>query len=506
MRSRALAVLVAVLALGGCRSELRQGTSATPAPRAATRPRVVLLSLDGADAATLHDLERRGELTGGFARLRREGEEAAALLPVDPTVTSTNHVSLVTGFPPGRTGIVGNKLHLHDAPWTSTVSGFATPIGTETLWEATRRQGRRTVVLTWPGADGTSERRRGDRGVEWGGDAPTVVHAYPPSYEAELSSEGRRWPGTPADARLERWLRGEPDGEDVDAWVAQSEQLLGFLGDLWRREARRDDWDLLLAYAPTLDEAGHRLLLVDPRQWGYSPQRRDAFARARMQLWHAVDQELLRFLDAVDLTRTIVVVVSDHGMIPIHTRVDVNALLRDRGLLVRSGDGLDAEHTRAFAAADAALAHVYVRAGADQAALVDQLAAVFRDWRVDGQPVLERVLRRDDLAGVGLDSPDAGDLVLWTRPGYNFSGGWGDAGNGPARSFGTHGFFLADEPRMRAIFFAAGPGVPHRELPALRNLEVAPRVAGWLGIEPPRAVPPAAEVDPPAHAAAYSHR
>src|SRR5262249_37481952 len=80
----------------------------------------------------------------------------------DPTVTSTNHASLVTGFPPALTGVVANKLHHRADPWTMVSSGFAAPFDTETLWEAARRQGRRVAIVAWPGADNRDARRRGE--------------------------------------------------------------------------------------------------------------------------------------------------------------------------------------------------------------------------------------------------------------------------------------------------------------------------------------------------------
>src|SRR6185436_5557632 len=121
-----------------------------PQPR-----RVVMLSLDGADAATLHRLYREGKLdAGGFARFFREGQVADALIAIDPTITAPNHITLATGYPPGETGVVANHLHLPEAPFGKLASGFWVDIGTETLWEAARRQGLRVGISAWPGADG----------------------------------------------------------------------------------------------------------------------------------------------------------------------------------------------------------------------------------------------------------------------------------------------------------------------------------------------------------------
>ncbi|HYO12219.1 MAG TPA: alkaline phosphatase family protein, partial [Thermoanaerobaculia bacterium] len=125
MKGRPLAVVLLVLLALSCRS-LPSGPSSSPR-------RVVLLSLDGAGASELHRIHREGRFqAGGFARFFREGEVAERLVPVNPTLTATNHISLATGYVAGETGIVSNTLHLPGTPLPETVSGFAATIDTET--------------------------------------------------------------------------------------------------------------------------------------------------------------------------------------------------------------------------------------------------------------------------------------------------------------------------------------------------------------------------------------
>src|SRR6185369_6291422 len=88
-------------------------------------------------------------------------------VPVNPTLTAPNHISLATGYAAGLTGIVSNRFHPPTAPWGAVVSGFAAPIGTETLWEAARRQGKRVGCMAWPGVDGRGDRRRADWGMTY---------------------------------------------------------------------------------------------------------------------------------------------------------------------------------------------------------------------------------------------------------------------------------------------------------------------------------------------------
>ncbi len=635
LRSRAAAALLLragaalLLALGlACGSRTPAAGQGAAAGNAGAAPhRVILLSLDGAGSETLHDLHRRGLLQAeGFERFFREGEVAAALVPADPTLTSVNHVSLATGFPPAATGIVANLFHAAGAPATERANGFAAPIGTETLWEAARRQKRRVGVLTWPGADGKGERRSGDWGLvfnnaadrepqlltvsranwprkssgragtanpgavlarvpldagesggaasgraagagaaarldlvlgaagygaqgargytrlsvagnprgaagqvaallspgQWGevtwprpgGRASSwvkllelapdlsrvrlyvggVYHtlAYPPAFAAALEGSGLDWPGLPDDYDLAATWQGKP-GIDLDTWTDQEARLAAFLGGALRLALRRGDWDLLLAYIPVIDSAGHRLLLADPRQAGFSPQRRDELARARLRVWQSVDTELRKLLAAVDLRRTTVVVVSDHGMAPVHTLIDPNAPLAGLGLLAGKARAGAATAPAAYAIGDAGVANVYLEGGdaGARARILADLARRYAAWRPAGEPALEKVFTRQEAARIGLDHPNSGDLVLFAREGYLFRNlPDGRAAAPAAPVYGGHGY-LDTHSDMQASFLAIGAGVQPGQGGTLKATDVAPRVAAWLGIAPPRRQPPA---------------
>src|SRR5215216_4578189 len=99
MRQRLLPLLssLAVLALP---LVVCEGAPAKAAPAKAAKPhKVVMISLDGAAAETLHQLHKEGALTaGGFERFFREGQVADRLLPVTPTLTAVNHITLITGY------------------------------------------------------------------------------------------------------------------------------------------------------------------------------------------------------------------------------------------------------------------------------------------------------------------------------------------------------------------------------------------------------------------------
>ena len=234
--------------------------------------------------------------------------------------------------------------------------------------------------------------------------------------------------------------------------------------------------------------------MTDPRQTGFSPARRDEFAAARLRVWQDVDRELARLLAALDLSTTAVVVVSDHGMTPTHTQVDPNVLLWQNGFLAIADGKVQKNGTVVHAVGSGGIVHVYAPGRAD---LVPTLRTLFANWLVDGEKPVERVLTRQEAAdaGIDLDHPNSGDLILFLREGYSAHGNLlrEEKTSAPSSALGMHGY-LNTHPDMHAIYMAVGAGIGKGNTGkgnagTVRNPEVAGRVADLLGIEKPRPVP-----------------
>ena len=145
---------------------------ATPPPRVAPqqpqlaatgRPqRVVLMSFDGLGADAL--AQQTGLPT--FDHLARTAA-TARVIPVNPTLTSSTHVSILTGVDPQQHGIVSNWFHLPGTPPDQVTRGINADIGVETIVEAARRQGKRVGAVPFPTIDARNARRSADFGLVW---------------------------------------------------------------------------------------------------------------------------------------------------------------------------------------------------------------------------------------------------------------------------------------------------------------------------------------------------
>jgi predicted AlkP superfamily pyrophosphatase or phosphodiesterase len=319
--------------------------------------------------------------------------------------------------------------------------------------------------------------------------------AYPAPFAAQLAAEEVAWPGPPDDLLLSDNARLPT--ADLDTWGEQAARFASFFGDTLRLAVGHRDWDLIMGYIPSLDQAGHALTLTDALQEGYTEERRDAFTAAREGVWKAVDGEVRRLVASVDLSRTTVVLVSDHGMLPVHTTLDLNARLRDQGLLkVGAGGEIVAEGTVAYAVGDGGVAHVYLseptaKGGAGNAsataaaneATLASLQQVLGDWKVEGDTPFEKIVTRHEAAELGLDSPASGDLIVFAKEGFAFSGDSAPHATDtyPAHPYGSHGY-LNTHPAMRAIYLALGANVKAGSTGAVKATELAARVTDWLGL------------------------
>lgn len=138
---------------------------APPAPQLAAtgRPdRVVLMSFDGLGADAL------AQQTGlpAFEHLARTAA-TARVIPVNPTLTSSTHVSILTGVDPQQHGIVSNWFHLPGTPPDQVTRGINADIDVETIVEAARRQGKRVGAVLFPTVDARNARRSADFGLVW---------------------------------------------------------------------------------------------------------------------------------------------------------------------------------------------------------------------------------------------------------------------------------------------------------------------------------------------------
>lgn len=151
---------------------LAAAVSLLAATQADAAPKVVLISLDGAEPARINQYLKTGVLpqNQGLGLLKSQGVMAKQNITVSPSLTAVSHIAIATGSTAAKNDIPANSFHPVASPFTSNISGFGAPIGgyslagptespnptAEPLWVALRAAGKKVVAATWPGADGAT--------------------------------------------------------------------------------------------------------------------------------------------------------------------------------------------------------------------------------------------------------------------------------------------------------------------------------------------------------------
>jgi predicted AlkP superfamily pyrophosphatase or phosphodiesterase len=437
LASGALAAVLLLTAGPAALSSLAQ----TPAAR---DRQVVLISLDGFPASALDDPQLP---LPTLRRLAASGAIAAAMRPVNPTVTWPNHTSFVTGVTPARHGVLFNGSLVREPglpprvePWrdkTLMVRG-------STLYDLAHARGLTTAQVDWVAIH----------------NAPTITWAF-----------AERPDPTGAIAR-----------ELVDAGVVSQADLDGFASRhivfrdyVWTEAAahilRKHRPNLLLFHLLNLDSTHHR----------YGPR-----THAAMTTMAHLDAAVKRIADAVEqagaTARTTFVIVSDHGFKAVKRWIRLNAAFAEAGLLqVQDGKVVASQ---VYAVPEGGSAIVYVTAPDPDGALLARARKA-----IAGVEGIDTVIEPDGYAKLGLPLPSADDqmgaLFVLPKAGYAFNASAvaptvADATEG---GLGAHGFVSSD-PDLGAIFIASGAGIrPGVKLGAIESLDVAPTIARLLGLE-----------------------
>ncbi len=415
--------------------------------------RVILISIDGLAHFYWSDPAARLPVLRGLAE---RGAIADGMATVFISTTWPSHVSLVTGVGPRAHGVVANHI----------------------LNRATRRPEDFTGDPVYDAADLIK--------------APTI---YDRAHAAGLRTAAIDWPATRRAASLDFNLPFFKNQQIFETQTAPA--VWKELGDLGYPVERQGEWaelprrflkdamvadlaiDVLRRHAPDLLLV--HFLCADSHQHLYGPRSPEAYwAIAYID---GLVGRLLAALGGDGLDRTSVVVVSDHGFLPVTREIRPNVRLRRRGLL-----HLDAGGAVASAEARFVMNHgagwVYALGDGDRARLAHDLRGELA--ALEG---VSAVWTPDEYAALGLPTPEenprAGDLLLEAAPGYFMVDQMtGDEEHGPPRYRGTHGQ-RPSHPDNHALFVAAGRGVKRGvALGRITSRDVAPTLATLLDLPP----------------------
>lgn len=411
------------------------------------QPRVVLISIDGLMPATYTGPDA-AQRAPNLSKLARSGIHADGVIGVFPTVTYPSHTTLITGVEPARHGIFDNRILDPENRSAGAWNWYASAIRALTLPAAARARGLRTAAITWP--------------VSIGMDADFLVPEYFRSSHPESLSMLRALSSPQALFDAAATSRGRPFG-----WPQTDRDRT----DLTTFAIRTLDPHLLLLHLIELDGAEHT-------HGPGSAQAAETLARLDGYVGEIV--EAVRAAGRAD--RTHVVIVSDHGFLPVTTQVQPNAAFRREGLLEVTERG-DVASWQAYFHSSGGAGFVYLKSPE----LRGRVHEILRQLQKDPANGIRRIWTHEELRAAGAH-PDA-DFGLDVVDGF-YTGSGHDVLVKPSASRGGHGF-APDRPALHASFIMAGPAVKTRgSVGVIRMASIATTLASVLGVELPASTAP----------------
>jgi predicted AlkP superfamily phosphohydrolase/phosphomutase len=365
--------------------------------------RIVLIGLDGVPYGLIRDLAHNSTMPHMGSLIARG--LFCPLASSIPEISSVAWSSIITGANPAEHGIFG-FIDLAPGTYRRIFPNFAS-LQVPPFW--TRPEFGRAAILNVPS---TYPARPLDGCMVAGFVALDLEKAvYPPELVPQLEA---------LDYRV-----------DVDAGRATQSMRL-FLADLGRTLQARvaayrylwqsERWDTFMLVFTGTDRLAHYL-------WHAYENAGHRYHQAFLDHFHHIDAaigEIAAQLDADDL----LILLSDHGFERLTKEVYVNHVLAESGLLSFPGAGparlarVD-RMARAFAL-DPGRIYLHEQgryprgsvSPADREPLLREIEALFQALEIDGQKVIRRAYRRDEIYhGPWLER--APDLVLLAEPGYN---------------------------------------------------------------------------------------
>ena len=435
--TRIKSLLSAIILLASC----AVGVAHLAALQADGPPHVVVISIDGLKPEVY--TKPGGPDVPTLRQLAAQGAFARGVVGVFPTVTYPSHTTMITGLAPAAHGIYNNRILDPEERSNAAWYWYSRDIAAPTLTGGVRGRGLRVATVYWP--------------VTVGADVDFLVPEFARSTHRESLTLLRALskPATLLDdveaARGERFPYPLNDAArtDIAAWILRVHRP-----------------HLLLLHIFETDDAQHE----------HGPGSPEAIAAIA-----GADRHVAKILAALDeagiRARTNVVVLSDHGFLPLGRQLQLNALFKQEKLIDVDARGRISRWDAYFQPSGGS-GFVFLANPKDDA-LQTRVRSLLETMAADASNGIERVVSTEELRKIGAD-PRA-SFAVDMREGF-YTGAALDRLVAPSTSKGGHGFFPT-RPDLHASLIMAGPNVPKvGDLGIVRMTQIGPTLASWFGV------------------------
>ncbi len=413
----------------------------------------MVISADGLRPDVYLRSDALGLKVPNLRRLVSSGAFAEAVTSVYPSTTYPAHATIVTGTLPRKHGIYSHLASLDPTEKARPWSWFARAMNVPAMWDVARASGRKSAAVGWPVSAGAA--------IDY--NIPEIWNPALPDPYQDFETVARH--STPH--LFEEVVRAlgplmahsmEPPADQAPALQADRLRVEAALF-LWRRYRP----DLLLLHLIVYDHQAHH----------YGPLARESLAAVEQ-----TDSEIGKVWDtALQEGPVTLVVLSDHGFVPVSHEAAPLVRLSEEGLFARTGDGkLRLKRLGAIHAGGSFAIYWLEEPKAEDRRRLERAVT-----GLESTGAIAEVVDRGKLERLGAD-PDA-ELILEAAPNYYFS----DRFQGPEvreseSDRGTHGK-LPSTPGLEASLVAVGPGIATgKNLGRVELTQIARMLAQQIGL------------------------
>jgi predicted AlkP superfamily pyrophosphatase or phosphodiesterase len=374
--------------------------------------------------------------------------------PSNPTMTWSNHTTLVTGVLPRQHSVLANGVISRTGAGLPVVMDkektAAEMVAVPSLFDLLHAAHASTAAINWPCT-------RGSTSIEDNfPDSPGALNYTTPRLRRELISGGQL-----ANEQHEGFFAlGEPRHDEI--WLQAACRLI-----------RTRMPSFLALHLLNTDEINH----------AYGPETPAGYTAVALAD-RFVGDIVAAVAAAGQRDNTTFIVVSDHGFAAAQHVLQPNVLFRQAGLLEISARK-KITRARVQSLTLGGTSFIYFTDPGMSAVERNRVADLLRQ-----QEGVAEVIGADRFAALGLPEAaqhGAGDLLLCAKIGYgivNEADGQGFIA--PATQETNRGFhgYLAEYPEMNALFIASGRGIKRGiRLGEVHNIDIAPTIMRLLGRE-----------------------
>ena len=289
----------------------------------------------------------------------------------------------------------------------------------------------------------------------------------------------------------------------LDAVLDEFEYQIKWLGKAAEYLMSSYAWDIFFTQWHGVDHISHMFLGgMDRRSIFYDHKREKMSEEAILKVYTMADEYVGKLMRLAGKD-TLIVVTSDHGIVPIRADFYMQDLLDKMGFTKYKKDPktgvlvIDWSKTKAYELTGGNIfinlkerdPQGIVEPGTRYEALRDELLKVLRDAKYEtGDHVVAMAFKKEDAEFLGLSGDSVGDIVYFKQPGYSTP----MKKKPPKWLTGQHHGYLTsatfDIGEMKAVTIFSGPGVKKgfRRDKAINLVDIAPTISHLLNIPPPR--------------------